>query len=201
MNTQPRHPKCRALPVEPHPDIHFSVIIPRRGRKPKIFLPVVIHVVKATFMPFSAIGGNPANAGVTRLCGVSPCPVPDTATALPNQARYQRRYTRIFNFCHYTTTRGKIRDFSACGQSRFNTVFGNRRKSSKRRCHKALRRFLLPHPGYSHGTFKAGAVPTPPYPVGAFAMILYQTPLRCARFFGLMFSLRYGMMTQEKAGG
>ena len=37
MNTQPRHPKCRALPVEPHPVIHFSVIIPRRGRKSKIF--------------------------------------------------------------------------------------------------------------------------------------------------------------------
>ena len=34
---QPRHPKCRALPVEPHPVIHFSVIIPRRGRKSKIF--------------------------------------------------------------------------------------------------------------------------------------------------------------------
>ena len=120
---------------------------------------------------------------------------------VPNQARYQLRYTRIFNFCHYTTTRGKIRDFSACGQSRFNTVFGNRQKSSKRRCHKTLRRFLLPRPGYSHGTFKAGAVPTPPYPVGAFAVTLYQTPLRCARFFGLMFSLHYGMMTQEKAGG
>ncbi len=30
-------PKCRALPVEPHPDIHFSVIIPRRGGKSKIF--------------------------------------------------------------------------------------------------------------------------------------------------------------------
>ena len=23
LNTQPRHPKCRALPVEPHPDIQF----------------------------------------------------------------------------------------------------------------------------------------------------------------------------------
>ena len=97
MNTQPRHPKCRALPVEPHPDIHFSAMIPRRVIKIKIFLSVVIPVVKAAFMLFSAIGGNPANAGVTRLCGVSPCPVPDTATALPNQARYQLRYTRILN--------------------------------------------------------------------------------------------------------
>ena len=32
---------------------------------------------------------------VTRLCGVSPHPIPDTATALPKQARYQLRYTRI----------------------------------------------------------------------------------------------------------
>ena len=47
---------------------------------------MVIPVVKAAFVPFSATGGNPANAGVARLCGVSPCPVPDTATALPKQA-------------------------------------------------------------------------------------------------------------------
>ena len=95
MNTQPRHPKCRALPIELHPDIHFSAMIPRRAVKIKFFLSVVIYVVKAAFMAFSTIGGNPANTGVARLCGVSPCPVPDTATALPNQARYQLRYTRI----------------------------------------------------------------------------------------------------------
>ena len=68
----------------------FSMI-PRRTVKIKFFLSVVIPVVKAAFVPFSAIGGNPANAGVTRLSGVSPCPVPDTATALPKQARYQLR--------------------------------------------------------------------------------------------------------------
>ena len=97
MNTQPRHPKCRALPVEPHPDIHFSAMIPRRAVKIKFFLSVVIYVVKAVFVPLSAAGAKPANAGVTRLSGVSPCPVPDTATALPNQARYQLRYTRILS--------------------------------------------------------------------------------------------------------
>ena len=91
-------PKCRALPVELHPDIHFRAMIPRRGGKSKIFLSVVIPVVKATFIPLSAIGGNPANTGVTRLCGVSHCPVPDTATALPKQARYQLRYTRLLSF-------------------------------------------------------------------------------------------------------
>ena len=95
MNTQPRHPKCRALPVEPHPDIHFSAIISRREEKSKFFLSVVIYVVKATFVPFSAIGANPANTGVARLCSVLPCPTPDATTALPNQARYQLRYTRI----------------------------------------------------------------------------------------------------------
>ena len=146
MNTQPRHPKCRALPVEPHPDIHFSAMIPRRAEKTKIFLSVVIYVVKAAFVPPSATGGNPANAGAARLCGVSPCPVPDTATAHPNQARYQLRYTRIFNFCHDTTARGKNKDFSvcghSCGQSRFCAVFGNRRKTRYRPCRKALRAFV-----------------------------------------------------------
>ena len=61
-----------------------------RGKN-KVFLSVVIPVVKAAFVPFSATGGNPANAGVARLCGVSPHPIPDTATALPNHPRYQLR--------------------------------------------------------------------------------------------------------------
>ena len=80
------------------PGYSISAMIPRRGVKIKIFLSVVIPVVKAAFAPFSAIGGNLANAGVTRLCGVFPCPVPDTATALPKQARYQLRYTRLLSF-------------------------------------------------------------------------------------------------------
>ena len=84
MNTQPRHPKCRALPVELHPDIHFPAMIPRRTVKIKFFLSVVILVVKAAFVLLSATGESPANAGVARLCGVSPHPIPDTTTALPN---------------------------------------------------------------------------------------------------------------------
>ena len=51
---------------------------------------------------------------------------------LPNQARYQLRYTRIFNFCHYITVGEKIKDFSvcghSCGQSCFCAVFSNREK-------------------------------------------------------------------------
>ena len=70
-------------------------MIPRRGRKSKIFLSVVIYVVKAAFVPFSAIGGKPAIARVARLCGLLSKPHMDRVYALPNQARYQLRYTRI----------------------------------------------------------------------------------------------------------
>ena len=77
---------------------------------------------------------------------------------VPNHAFYQLNYTRIFNFCHYTTAGKKIKDFSVCGhlcgQNRFCAVFCNRGKSSKRRRRKALRRFALPRPGYRHGTPK-----------------------------------------------
>ena len=78
---------------------------------------------------------------------------------VPNQARYQLRYTRIFNFCHYITAGEKIKGFSVCGhlcgQNRSYATFSSQRKSSKRRCRKALRRFSLTRPGYSHGTPKA----------------------------------------------
>lgn len=91
-------------------------MIPRQAVKIKIFLSVVIHVVKAAFMALSAIGGNPANAGVTRLSGVSPHPIPDTTTAPPNEgaqvpenyaqdtyweARYIRSYSEKILFNDY----------------------------------------------------------------------------------------------------
>ena len=143
-------------------------MIPRQAIKIKFFLSVVIPVVKTAFVPFSATGGNPANAGVARLCGVSPCPVPDTATALPNVAPYQLSHTRIFNFCHDTTASGKNKVFSvcghSCGQSRFCAVFGNRGKTRYCPCCKALRHFALPCPGYRHGTPKPGAIPASLYP-------------------------------------
>ena len=88
-------PKCRALPVEPHPDIHFSAMIPRRTVKIKFFLSVVIPVVKAAFVPFSATGGKLAIARAARLCGLLSKPRMDRVYAHPNQARYQLRYTRI----------------------------------------------------------------------------------------------------------
>ena len=91
-------------------------------------------------------------------------------------------------FCHDTTANGKNKVFSVCGhlcgQSRFYTAFGNRGKSRKRRCYKALRRFASPYPGYRHGTPKAGALPTALHPV-IFDFLLcqscefrYNNPLR-----------------------
>ena len=59
---------------------------------------MVIPVVKTAFVPVSATREKPANAGAARLCGVSPHPIPDTTTALPNVAPYQLSYTRIFTF-------------------------------------------------------------------------------------------------------
>ena len=96
-NARSLEPKSSAIPTSLHPDIHFPAMIPRRGVKIKFFLSVVIYVVKAAFVPFSAIGEKSANACAARLCGISPYPVPDTATALPKQARYQLRYTRLFS--------------------------------------------------------------------------------------------------------
>ncbi len=79
------------------PGYSISAIIPRREGKSKIFLSVVNPVVKAAFVPFSATGGKPAIARATRLCGLLSKPRMDRVYALPNQARYQLRYTRILN--------------------------------------------------------------------------------------------------------
>ena len=91
-------------------------------------------------------------------------------------------------FCHYITARRKIKDFSVCGhlcgQSRFYTAFGNRGKSHKRRCCKALRRFAMPCPGYRHGTPKPGAIPTSLYPDIQF-LPLYHGGEENQRFFCL----------------
>ena len=92
-------------------------------------------------------------------------------------------------FCHDTTARGKIKDFSvcghSCGQSHFCAVFGNRGKSSKRRCCKALRRFASPYPGYRHGTPKAGALPTALHPEIHSFYSITQPPVPCNYFFRL----------------
>ena len=77
-------------------------------------------------------------------------------------------------FCHYTTANGRNKVFSvcghSCGQSHFYAAFGNRGKSRKHRCRKALRRFVSPYPGYNHGTPKASALPTALHPDTVFTL-------------------------------
>ena len=149
------------------PGYSISAMIPRRAVKIKLFLSVVIPVVKGDFVPFSATGEKPAIARAARLCELLSKPRMDRVYALPNQARYQLRYTRIFNFCHDTMASGKNKDFSvcghSCGQSRFYAVFNDWGKSRKCRCHKAFRRFALLYPGYRHGTPKPHILSTEPY--------------------------------------
>ena len=70
-------------------------MIPRRAVKIKFFLSVVIPVVKGDFVPFSATGEKPAIACVARICVVSPCPVPDTATAQPKNKDFRCVQNRI----------------------------------------------------------------------------------------------------------
>ena len=75
-------------------------MIPRRAIKIKFFLSVVIPVVKGDFVPFSATGGNPANARAARHSGLLSKPRMDRVYALPKQARYQLRYTPIrYSLC------------------------------------------------------------------------------------------------------
>ena len=77
-------------------------------------------------------------------------------------------------FCHDTTASGKNKDFSVCGhlcgQRRFCAAFSSWGKTSKRPCHKALRGFALPCPGYRHGTPKASALPTALHPDTVFTL-------------------------------
>ena len=109
---------------------------------------------------------------------------------VPNQARYQLRYTRIFNFCHYITAGRKIKDFSvcghSCGQKRFYAIFGNRVKSRKHRRHKALRHFAMPYPGYRHGTLKPGAIPTSLYPDIHFSAMIPRRTVKIKIFLSVV---------------
>ena len=95
------------------PGYSISAMIPRRGRKSKIFLSVVIPVVKGDFVPFSATGGKPAIARAARLCGLLSKPRMDRVYALPKQACYQLLYTRICTF--------------RCGSMRLHTFKRERR--------------------------------------------------------------------------
>ena len=86
------------------PGYSISAIIPRRERKTKIFLSVVIHVVKAVFLSDLTESGSPAIARVARLSEFLLKRLMDRVYALPNQVRYQLHHTRISDFPYPTTS-------------------------------------------------------------------------------------------------
>ena len=168
MNTQPRHPKCRALPVELHPDIQFLLLYHSGEENQNFFClwsfmwskPILYRFRQSWKVPQTQASQGFAafHLALSRIPPRHSQTRRDTNFAIPGYSL----------FCHDTTARGKNKDFSvcghSCGQSRFCAVFCNRGKSSKRRCRKALRRFASPYPGYNHGTPKPGAIPTSLYP-------------------------------------
>jgi len=134
---------------------------------------VVIHVVKAGLGPGSILTENPAFARVSRTSGLVSERLMDRVYALPNVARYQLRYTRIFSFCHYITLGTKIKDFPvcghSCGQGRISARFRNPKKSRKCPCCKAFRAFTFQVVDSVETTPKAGALPTALHPVMKFS--------------------------------
>jgi hypothetical protein len=77
----------------------------------KISLSVVIPVVKGDFAASFRQRRKPANIGAARLSGIGAGRGSDTGAALPNQARYQLRYTRIFGFSILAQTPRKEKGF------------------------------------------------------------------------------------------
>ena len=163
-NSRPRGPKPRVLSAELHPDIQFLPLYHGEGDNQRFFCLWSFMWSKPLLRRFRQSKKTPQTQASQGFAAfhLTPSRIPlrhsqtrrDTNFAIPGYSL----------FCYDTMARGKNKDFSvcgqSCGQSRFCAVFGNRGKSSKRRCRKALRRFTLPCPGYRHGTPKASALPT-----------------------------------------
>ena len=168
MNTQPRHPKCRALPVELHPDIQFLPLYHGGGENQRFFClwsflwskPLLCRLQQSGEIPQMQVSQGFAafRLALPRIPPRHSQSRRDTNFAIPGYSLFR----------HDTTANGKNKVFSVCGQtcgqSRLCTAFSNRRKSRKCRCRKALRRFALLCPGYRHGTPKPGALPTGLHP-------------------------------------
>ena len=169
-NSRHLAPKASALPTALIPDLGFEFCA-RCGQT----------CGQADFLTTAAYGGIACIAGVSRDCGHGIFRLEGRATRSQTRRDTNFAIPGYSLFCHDTTANGKNKVFSVCGHScgqiRFCAVFGNRGKSSKRRCRKALRRFASPYPGYRHGTPKAGALPTALHPdISAFnTIVVYQT--------------------------
>ncbi len=155
MNAWFLSPKCGAVPTPLYPDIEFfsSVVCghscgqsgfsARFSREGKS----VKHRCCKASRSFSST--RPGYSHGTPKCGAVPTPL----------------YPDIEFFSSVVCGH-------SCGQSGFSARFSREGKSVKHRCCKASRSFSSTRPGYSHGTPKCGAVPTPLYPDAKFAVCL-----------------------------
>ena len=82
MNESAYAPKPPALPTALIPVIDFFRFL-------KVFLSVVIYVVKPVFCPGFAGGENPSSVSVPTASAVLSLEAWDTPPMLPKQARYQ----------------------------------------------------------------------------------------------------------------
>ena len=146
MNTQPRHPKCRALPVEPHPDIQFLPLYHGEGENQRFFCLWSFMWSKRLLCRFRQSGKIP-QVQVSRgfaAFRLAPSRIAPRHTQIKRDTNFATPGYSLS--CHDTTARGKNKVFSvcghSCGQSRFCAVFGNQGKNRYCPCCKALRAFV-----------------------------------------------------------
>ena len=157
-------PKPRVLSAELHPDIQFLSLYHGGEENQRFFCLWSFMWSKpllCRFLQPGEIQQTQASQGFATF-RLTPSRIPPRHSQIKRDTNFATPGYSLS--CHDTTARGKNKVFSVCGhlcgQSRFCAAFGNRGKSSKRRCCKALRRFTMPRPGYRHGTPKASALPT-----------------------------------------
>ena len=112
------------------PGYSVFAIIPRWGRKLKFFLSVVNPAVKAVFWPVFTTFQNPANARAARLSGLRLLPSWMVMGTLPNQVRYQLRYTRIFESIIAKKLR-KVKNYELAKLWSKNAILTTIRKSGR----------------------------------------------------------------------
>ena len=182
-NSRPRGPKPRVLSAELHPDIQFLPLYHGEGDNQRFFClwsfmwskPLLRRFRQSKKTPQTQVSQGFAAFRLT-LSRIPPrrsqsrratnCATPCYEVRRsgwaysPNVARYQLRYTRIFNLSHYITAVEKIKElfclWSLCDQTRSRAAFGNRSRSHKTRssqgtaqigqgfCHEALLLYRLP---------------------------------------------------------
>ena len=111
MNTQPRHPKCRALPVELHPDIQFLLLYHSGEENQNFFClwsfmwskPILYRFRQSWKVPQTQASQGFAafHLALSRIPPRHPQTRRDTNFAIPGYSV----------FCHDTTAERKNKDF------------------------------------------------------------------------------------------